>query len=206
DTSRSLVAGPRCARLRGGVPSGGAHMTDRLGTVRCLAVASVLLFAPALAVAQESRSAQLAAELVKLLEASKLDSIAAKIEGDQYVGALYFPGTQLLVVKARYIVPERMDVQLAGKNYRDVYVDLNSASVPASKIFISDPGANGLQARRRDNQPYDTVDMGGKSYAFDGDWRKAKISEQEYMKIFQTSDAEYTGMLEALLAQLKKTS
>ena len=181
-------------------------MTDRFRGVRCLVAASVLLLAPALAVAQASRSSQLATELVTLLETGKLDSIAAKIEGDQYVGALYFQGSQLLVVKARYIVPERMDVQLAGKNYRDVYIDLNSASVPASKVLISDLGANGLQATRRNNQPYDTVDIGGKSYAFDGDWRKAKISEQEYTKIFQTSDAEYTRMLEALVAQLKKTS
>ena len=62
------------------------------------------------------------------------------------------------------------------------------------------------QSTRRNNQPYDTVDMGGKSYAFDGDWGKAKISEQEYMKAFQATDAEYTRMLEALVAQLKKTS
>ena len=181
-------------------------MTDRLRGVRGLVVAFVLLVAPALAAAQESRSSQLAAELAKLLDTAKLDSIAAKIGGDQYVGALYFQGSQLLVVKARYIVPERMDVQLAGKNYRDVYVDLNSASVPASKVLVSDSGANGLQATRRNNQPYDTVDIGGKSYAFDGDWNKAKISEQEYMKTFQTSDAEYAGMLEALIAHFKKAS
>lgn len=181
-------------------------MTDRLRGVRCLVVASVLLVTPALAVAQESKSSQLATELAKLLDAMKLDSIAAKVEGDQYVGALYFPGSQILVVKARYIVPERMDVQLAGKNYRDVYIDLNSASVRDSKILIADVGANGLQARRRGNQPYDTVDIGGKSYAFDGDWGKAKISEQEYTKTFQTSEAEYVRMLEALVAQLKKPS
>jgi hypothetical protein len=181
-------------------------MTDCLRGVRCLAAASVLLVAPALAVAQESKSSQLATELVKLLDARKLDSIAAKVEGDQYVGALYFPGSQLLVVKARYIVPERMDAQLVGKNYRDVYIDLNSASIKDSKILISDLGANGLQARRENNQPYDTVDMGGKSYSFDGDWGKAKISEQEYTKTFQTSDAEYARMLEALVAHLKKTS
>ena len=124
----------------------------------------MLLVAPALAVAQqESRSSQLAIELVKMLDALKLDAVAAKIEGDQYVGALYFPGSQLLVVKARYIVPERMDAQLQGKNYRDVYIDLNSASIKDSKMLIADLGANGLQPGRR-NQPYDTVDTGGKSY------------------------------------------
>ena len=155
--------------------------------------------------AQESRSAQLATELAKLLDTLKIDSVAARLDGDQYAGALYFPGSQLLVVKARYIVPERMDAQLAQKNYRDVYIDLNSASVPASKVLIADLGANGLYARRRENQ-FDTADVGGKSYAFDGDWGKAKISEDEYTKAFQTSEGEYLKILEALVAQLKKTS
>jgi hypothetical protein len=179
-------------------------MTDSSRGVRCLAVV-VLLLVPVIANAQESRSAQLAIELAKLLDTLKIDSVAARLDGDQYAGALYFPGSQLLVVKARYIVPERMDVQLAQKNYRDVYIDLNSASVPASKVLISDLGANGLYARRRENQ-FDTADVGGKSYSFDGDWGKAKISEDEYTKAFQTSEGEYLKILEALVAQLKKTS
>jgi hypothetical protein len=179
-------------------------MTDFVRGVRFFIVASLLL-APAPAIAQESRSAQLASELVQLLDSMKLDSAAAKLDKDEYAGALYFAGSQLLVVKARYIVPERMDAQLAQKNYRDVYIDLNSASVPASKVLIADLGANGLFARRRENQ-FDTADLGGKSYSFDGDWGKAKISEQEYTKAFQTSDTEYIRILEALVAQLKKTS
>jgi hypothetical protein len=182
-------------------------MIDHLRGVRSAVAAFVLLIAPALASAQESRSAQLVTELTKLLDALKLDAVAAKIQGDQYAGALYFPGSQLLVVKARYSVPERMDVQLADKNYRDVYIDLNSASIRESRVLIADLGANGLQSTRRNNMPYDTVDTAsGKSYAFDGDWDRAKISEQEYMKAFETSEAEYARMLEALVAQLKKTS
>ncbi|MBI3048620.1 MAG: hypothetical protein HYY76_09970 [Acidobacteria bacterium] len=173
--------------------------------VRRLVFAFVLLLVPVLAGAQESKSGGLAAELATLLDSMKLDSIAAKVQGDEYVGALYFPGSQLLVVRARYSVPERMDEQLAKKNYRDVYIDLNSASVPASKVLISDLGANGLYPRRRENQ-FDTADIGGRSYTFDGDWDKAKLSEQEYMKAFQATEAEYVKMLEALLVQLKKTS
>ena len=174
--------------------------------VRCFVVALAILVAPALAGAQQSSSAAVAGELVKLLDSRKLDSIAAKLGKDQYVGALYFAGSQLLVVQARYAVPERMDVQLSEKKYRDVYIDLNSASMPDSKTLVSDLGADGLQARREDNRPYDTVDMGGKSYAFDGDWGKAKLSEQEYTKTFQTSDSNYVRMLEALVAELKKSS
>jgi len=179
-------------------------MTHCLRVV-CSIAAAFALLVPLVATAQESRSTQLAGELIKLLDSMKLDAVAAKLEADQYAGALYFPGSQLLVVKARYIVPERMDEQLAKKNYRDVYIDLNSASVAGSKILVADLGANGLFSRRRDNQ-FDTADVGGKSYSFDGDWGRAKISEQEYMKAFQTSEADYVRVLEALVAQLKKTS
>ena len=137
----------------------------------------------------------------------KLDSLAAKVAApDQFVAALYFPGSQLLVVGAKYYVPERMDFSIGEKKYRDVYIDLNSASVPKTKIFISDLGADGLQAKKKGNQPSDTVDMGGKTYVLDGDWKKAKISEGEYMKTFQDGEAEYIKMLEALVAQAKKPS
>src|SRR5581483_2286626 len=143
----------------------------------------------------------------KLLDAKKLDSVAAKIDNNnQYAGALYFPGTQLLVVGAKYIVPERMDASLAEKKYKDVYIDLNSAAMPNTKIFISDLGVNGLQARKRGNMPADTADVNGKTYTFDGEWGKAKISEDEYMKTFQQAEQEYVKMLEALVAELKKTS
>jgi hypothetical protein len=156
--------------------------------------------------AQESKSSQLAAELSKALGAAKLDSIAAKLGPDEYVAALHFAGSQLLVVKARYIVPERMDASLAAKSYRDIYIDLNSASVAGSKTLVADFGANGLQPRRRDNQAADTVDLAGKSLSFDGEWERAKLSEQQYMQTFQATDTDYARMLEALLAQLKKAS
>ena len=169
--------------------------------------AVLLLLAPSMAAAQDSKSAALAAELVRLLDSMKLDSLAAKVAApDQYVAMLYFPGSQMLIVGARYYVPERMDVSIDEKKYRDVYIDLNSASVPKTKIFISDLGANGLQARKRGNQPNDTVDMNGKTHVFDGDWKKAKISEADYMKAFGDTEAEYIKMLEALVAQAKKSS
>jgi hypothetical protein len=41
---------------------------------------------------------------------------------------------------------------------------------------------------------------------FDGDWKRQKVSEQDYMKTFADADARYTQILTALLAQLKKTS
>ena len=179
---------------------------DAVNAQRCLvALAVAVLFVPTIAVAQQSKSAALATELARLLDENKLDSIAAKT-ADQYVGALYLPGTQLLVVQAKYAVPERLNQMLTQKAYRDVYIDLNSASELKTKIFVSDLGANGLRFKRENNQPSDTVDIPGKTIAFDGDWDKAKISESEYTKTYQATDEQYSQMLQALIAALKKPS
>jgi hypothetical protein len=171
-----------------------------------LAAAFVLLASPALA--QTSQSATLAMELAKLLDSLKIDSIAAHHPAapDQYVGALYFPGSQLLVVTAKYQAPELLNTKLASKEYRDVYIDLNSAAMPNTKVFVSDLGIDGLKPKREDNQPYDTIEMAGKNLNFDGNWRAAKLSEEEYMKGYQQAEEEYVKMLQALLQELKKTS
>ena len=162
----------------------------------------------ATALAQESKSVALAKELSAALDARKLDAIAAKdpSKPDVFVGALYFPGVQLLVVLAKYAAPVAMNEQLAKKNYRDVYLDLSSASVAGTKVFVEDLGANGLVVKPGENQPFDGFEVGGKRRAFDGDWKKQQLSEDEYMKAFAAADAQYSEMLAALLAQVKKIS
>jgi hypothetical protein len=183
-------------------------MINALYRQRGFALAAAFLLLASPAVAQTSKSAALAMELAKLLDSMKVDSIAAHHPAapDQYVGALYFPGSQLLVVTAKYQVPELLNTKLASKEYRDVYIDLNSAAVPNTKVFISDLGIDGLKPKREDNAPYDTIEMGGKNMNFDGNWRAAKLSEDEYMKGYQQAEEEYVKMLEALLKELKKTS
>ena len=164
----------------------------------CLSLASPVL-------AQESRSAALAKELTSLLEAKKLDSIAARAPSgtDQYVAALYFPG-QLLVVSARYSAPPVLNEKIARNEYKDVYIDLNAASIPESKVLFSDLGADGFKARREANQPFDTQDMTAKSIRFDGNWREDKMSEEDYMKEFSQAEKNYTAALEVLIGALKK--
>ncbi len=165
-----------------------------------------LVCAPAAAFAQESKSAALATELARLLDANKLDSVAAQQGSDVYVGALYFPGSQLLVVGGKYASPARMKDLLGKKDYREVYMDLSSASDQKSRVFIMDLGANGLRFKREDNQPFDTADVAGRSITFDGEWGRAKISEDDYRKSYATTDEQYSQMLQALIAALKKTS
>jgi hypothetical protein len=181
-------------------------MTLTIRRLSGIALAALLLLAPAVASAQDSKSATSVPEFVKMLETMKLDAFAVKGSSpNEYVGALYFPGTQLLVVSAKFDTPWRADSLLEMKNYRDLYIELNSASQPNSKVFVSDLSANGLRAKK-DGSVYDSADVAGKSYSFDGDWKKAKISEDDYTKAFSTTDAQYSQMIQALIDGLKKSS
>jgi len=171
----------------------------------CLAGALVAMLTGPV-VAQESKSAPIAKQLVAALQAAKLDTIAAKDPSapDVYIGALYIPGFQLLVVSGSYSAPVLLDARISKKEYRDVYIDLNSASPPASRTLIEDLGADGLTVKREENQGFDSVDTSGKHIMFDSDWKKQKISEEEYMKTFAATDERYVRMLTALLAQVGK--
>jgi hypothetical protein len=179
------------------------QLTQRVVSGLVLVVALTL---PALASAQDSKSVALAKQLASALEAGKLDSIAARDgEGDVFVAALYFPG-QLLVISGKYSVPQLLADRLGKKEYRDVYMDLMGTAAADSKVFIQDPGADGLRAKRDENQPFDIVDIGGKQTMFNSDWKAQKLSEQDYQKVFSDADERYAKILTALLAQVKKTS
>jgi hypothetical protein len=176
--------------------------------MKLLAAAIAVLSLSTAASAQESKSAPLARQLAAALDAAKLDAIAAKDPSapDIFFAALYFPGVQLLVVSGKYSVPQLLVERLVKKEYRDTYLDLNGASVPTTKLFLEDPGADGVKAKREENQPFDSYEADGKRLMFDGDWKKQKMSEQDYMKVFSAADERYTRILTALIAQLKKTS
>jgi hypothetical protein len=156
--------------------------------------------------AQESKSVALAKELTGLLQQRKLDSVAARMPSttDQFAAALYFPG-QLIVVTARSSAPPLVNEKLVRHEYRDVYIDLNSASIPESRVMITDGGADGLRAKREPNQPFDMHDAGGKSVRFDGNWREDRMSEKDYMAVFSQADEAYIAALSALINELKKS-
>jgi len=179
----------------------------RSAAVAAFTAAALLTF-PRAAPAQDGKSVPLARQLAAALDAAKLDSVAAKdpSSSDTFVAALYFPGAQLLVVSAKYTVPQLLQARLDKKEYRDAYIDLNSASVPESKVFVQDTGADGLKAKVSEGQPYDQYEFAGKPLILDGDWKKQKLSEQDYMKAFTAADERYSAILTALIAQLKKTS
>lgn len=176
---------------------------------RCLhfAIAGLLLALPSLAAAQQavSKSAAIAKELVQVLDAKKLDSIAAKTPTGEghFAAALYFPNVQLLVISGHYSAPQLMEPRLAGKQYRDTYMELSGTVTPDTKIFVQDMGAPGLAARKQENM-YDTWTRAGKIVMFDGENEKQKMSDAEYAKAFADADEEYARILGALLAEAKK--
>ncbi len=176
-----------------------------LVAIMCLAVVTL---GSSLAVAQEtSKSAALAKALAAALDQTKATTVAAKdpAKEDEYVAAMYFPGSQLLVVTAKYAVPIYVNEKLDKKEFMEVYIDLNSASVPLSKIFVSDLQANGLVARPEEGQAFDTFEEGGKVVPFDRNWKKRDMSEEDYMKAFASADERYAKMLAILIAQMKKS-
>ena len=176
--------------------------------VACCPLVALICLSPAIASAQESKSAPLAKQLAAALEEGKLDGIAAKDPSapDAFVAALYFPGLQLLVISGKYSVPQLLTERVGRKEYRDVYLDLNGASIADTKVFIEDPGADGLKSKREDNQAFDQCEIAGKRTMFNGDWKTQKMSEQDYMKAYSTADDRYSQILAALLAQAKKSS
>lgn len=170
-------------------------------SLACTALASPVL-------AQEPVSAGPAKELMQLLTDRKIDSIAARMPDstEEFVGALTFPG-QLMVVWAKSSAPAYVNEKLINKQYREVYVDLNSASITDSRHFVTDLGPDGLRARPAQRQgPADSHDLGTKSMRFDGSWREDKMSESEYMKAHAEADAAYAKAVQALIAEIKKSS
>jgi hypothetical protein len=183
-----------------------------MGGMKSLTPTTVLLFVALTTVfavaahAQEPKSAAPAKELAQLLASKKLESIAARMPDsrEEFVGALAFPG-QLMVVWAKTTAPSVVNEKLMRKDYREVYIDLNAASVVESRHFVTDLGPDGLRAKPEQKQgAADSHDAGAKSMRFDGSWREDKMSEAEYMKAHAEADAAYAKAVQALIDEIKK--
>ena len=173
-----------------------------------LAAAFILVtLTPTLTSAQDSKSGELAKQLAQLLDAKKMESVAvadAQNPGT-FFAALYFPGTQLIVVSAKYSAPAALTDLIGRKDYRGVYTELASASIPESKLFVMDTYADGLTFKPSGQNAPDSVDSGKNHATFDGEWKKAKISEADYTKMFADSDAAYARVLQGLINSLKSS-
>jgi len=169
----------------------------------CSAIIAAALLSASAAAAQDLKSPDLAKQLVQLLDSKKMDSIAAADPQNlgTYAAALYFPGSQLLVVSAKYSAPPLLNEKINKKDYRDVYIDLSSASVAGTKLFVIDANADGLVAKPGDDQAADDYENGAKKLALEGA-KKAKMKDEDYAKAVSEADAAYCRILQLLINKI----
>jgi len=154
--------------------------------------------------AGDLQSGRLARELTGILTERHLDAIAAKDpDGDgRFVAATFFPGSQLLVVTAKYASPLLLDQSLQAKAYRDVYSALQQSAEADSRFFVQDIGADGL--RQDDKQAVDIVyDKIVNQTIFDGD---PNHKVRDYQKKLSDADARYSRLLQILLSAARGES
>lgn len=172
-----------------------------------LALVAGLLFATASLTA--GSSAELAADLVKLMEQRSIDTIAAAHPTDpgRFVAAMHIKGVQLLVISGRYSAPALLKEQLIKGDYRKVYLDLNAAAEKEGRLFITDSQANGLRAEPDKNAPFDISwrDMSAQ-ILYNRDWKSQKLKEDAYRQRFTQDETEYAAMLEILKTALSAGS
>ena len=181
--------------------------TDWLRYLSGVFVITALGLLPVMTSAQpQSKSSALAVDLGKLMDDSALAAIAARdseVE-NRYVAALYFSGRQLLVIEADYEAPQLLDVKIVAGNYRDVYVDLNSASPPETRLFVDDYGANGL-IRLPSDGIADRFTRANQVLLLNGDWGGQQMSETSYNEAYSIADSDFAEMLSLLIAQVKES-
>jgi hypothetical protein len=168
------------------------------------AVLSAVLFAAPAIAGQDAKSSELAKQLAQLLEQKKMDSFAAADVQNEgvFVAALYYPGTELLVVSAKHFNPPAMAEKVDKKQFQDAYAELNAGATAGTRLLVMDTFADGLVAKPGNGNAPDSVD-GTSAMTFDGNWKKAKQSEEDYMKQFQAAEGAYAHALGVLLAKLK---
>jgi hypothetical protein len=172
------------------------------------ALIAVLVIAAPYAAAQESTSTAAAAALTQLMEARKLEAIAARDpeQPGRYFAALYIPGSQLLVISSPYPVPALLDKRIAEGKYMDVYLDINGAPSHQGQFFVMDSQADGLRRVCEQDQPFDSTSRNGTAYlSFDGKWDAQQLTEEQYNARFVEDDARYAAILKVLAGSFDRT-
>lgn len=155
--------------------------------------------------ADVSTSEPVARELGRLMVQQKLPAFAAKDPraANTFVAAMLFPNVQLLVVAGEPVAPAATQAQIDQKQYNDVYLTLQQAVNPNSKIFFQDLKADGLHAKAADAMDivYEHVSA---QTMFDGQPAKHKLTEAQYSQKFAEADAAYARLLQVLVDSLKQ--
>jgi len=178
-----------------------------------LAVSAAVVLTAQAPQAPPAASATKVKELVALLQAKKLEAIAARdpAQAGRFVAALLIPNVQLLAVSATYNRPLDIEYYLYQKDFMSAYVNLNSSTLVAEKVFIEDAHLDGLVALPGKTLGFDTFSEDTKRQVFDGDFadpkrkNQKKISQDDYLKVYSTADEKYTKILTLLIEEMKKS-
>ena len=156
--------------------------------------------------AQDSKSAAIAKELAQMLDAAKLEAIAAPDPATPgvFVAAMYIPGSELLVVSAKYAAPPLLVDRITARTIsRCTWTSSRRPSAGARSSSRTRGPMVSSQNRPAIN--LQTAGTRGTSRStFDGDWKKAKIAEADTRRSYTAADDRYAKMLSMLLAQAKK--
>ena len=162
------------------------------------------LATPAVMHAEDGASAVKA--LASAMTERQLDAIAAADpeKPGRYIAALLIPGAQLLVVAAEYPNPAELQALLTPQGYRDVYSALHQPAASATRLFFLDAGCDGMQVGR------DAVDVlyekGTSELIFDGDWKKAKLSQSQYDRRVEEAGEQFGHLVTVLRNSLPVTT
>lgn len=151
--------------------------------------------------AARSHSAPLARSLSGLMAARHLDAVAVQdpSDGNRFIAALFYPGSELLVIAERYPAPAHLQELLQRKDYRQTYVELQGTPDPESQVFFQDLEADGLSADGGDVF-YERVNQ---QTIFGDTWRRAhNLAERDYLDTYQRADALYASLLRLLIDAL----
>ena len=175
-----------------------------MSIIRCCTVVAVLVAAGAWPAAGDEReNGALVAKLTASMKQEGLESIAAHLgPGERrFVAALHLPDQMLMAIAADYVEPALLREKILLGRYRDVYLDLNGATDPASRVVIQDLRADGLRMAPLPQQAADVYTPRLKPiFVFDGDWKRQRMSEESYRSAFAAAEAEYTSMIRALIS------
>jgi hypothetical protein len=173
--------------------------------VKTLLVTGVLIVTGVTVAGEGSASEPVARELTAAMEKRMMDSIAAADPADpgRLVAALLLPG-QLLVVSGRHSADAFMTDRLARKQYRDIYTTLSSSSIPETRFFVQDLGADGVHST---GESVDVVYVKVvEQLIFDGHPEKRKMNKRIYDEKFEQVDERYSQFLKLLLDAARAAS
>ena len=178
-----------------------------LPSVGILAV-SVAALSTGSAQARPFESSDAAYKLVRSLERSGLNAIAAAVpdEPGMFVAALYLPGRTLLVVGARHPSTERIAGEIASHRYRQVYVTLLGTPTPQGKFYIQDANADGILSALPDSGAVDVLQENGvRQTSFNGDTESQGLTSSDYDARLTAADARYAHLLTVLASAVRDT-